>query len=88
MDGQGPLGMTYGVLIAQSEVFLSVALGDFNSVINVLDGHGVVGDVLDAARATSTLQVGRQGRGHTGPDLDAGTVLDIVLAFALHRLNQ
>lgn len=72
------MGKAYGVLIAQSEVFLSVALGDFNSIINVVDGHGVVGDVLDAARATSTLQVGRKGRGHTGPDLNAGTVLDII----------
>jgi hypothetical protein len=73
--------MTYGVLIAQSEVTLSVALSDLNSIINILDGHSVIGNVLDASRATSALQVGRQSRGHTGPDLDASTILDILLAL-------
>ena len=72
--------MTYGEFVAQSEVLLAVALGDFNGVVDVLDGHGVVGDVLHAARATATLQVGRQSRRDTGPDLDTSTVLDFVLA--------
>lgn len=52
--------MTYGVLVAESEVLLAVALGDLNGIVDVLDGHGVVGDVLHTARATPTLQVGRQ----------------------------
>lgn len=74
--------MTYGVLVAQSEVLLAVALGDLNSVVDVLDGHGVVGDVLHAAGATSALQVGRQSRRDTGPDLDASAILDVVSAYA------
>ena len=73
--------MTYGELIAQSEITLSVALSDLNSIIDVLDGHSVIGNVLDASRATSALQVSRQSRGHAGPDLDAGTILDILLAW-------
>jgi hypothetical protein len=76
--------ITYGVLIAESEVLLSVALGNLNGIIDVLDGHGVVGNVLDTARATSALQVGGQSRGNTRPDLDASTVLYIVLAFTRH----
>lgn len=64
---------------------MSVALGDFNGIVDILDGHGVVGNVLDTARATSTLQVGRQSRGHTRPDFDASTILEVVLAFALYE---
>lgn len=80
--------MTYGVLVAESEVLLAVALGDLNGIVDVLDGHGVVGDVLHTARATATLQVGRQSRSDTGPDLDASTILDILSAYAPHCPNR
>lgn len=73
--------MTYGVLVAQSEIALSVALCDLNSIVNVLDGHSVVGNVLDASRTTSSLQVGRKGRSHARPDLDASTILNVVLVL-------
>jgi hypothetical protein len=85
VNGQEYNGMTYGELIAKSEVLLSVALGHLDSIIDIPDGHGVVGNVLDTARATSTLQVGRQGRGNTRPDLDASTILDIALVFTRHE---
>lgn len=75
----------YGELIAESKVLLSVALGDLDGVVDVLDGHGVVGNILDTTRAASALQVSRQCRGNTRPDLDASTILDVVLAFTQHE---
>lgn len=71
---------TYGVLIAQSEITLSVALGDFDGVVDVVNGHRIVDDVLHTSRAASTLQVCGKGRGDTRPDFDASTILVTVLA--------
>lgn len=66
------------ILIAQSEILLSIALGHLNGVVDVVDGHGVIGNVLHTARATSALEVGRQGGGNAWPDLDASAVLEFV----------
>lgn len=68
---------TYGILIAQSKITLSIALGDFDSVVNVVNCHCVIGDVLHTTRAASTLQIGGESRGNTRPDLDASTVLSL-----------
>lgn len=38
---------TYRVFIAEGEVALSVALGDFDSVVDVVNVNCVVGDVLN-----------------------------------------
>lgn len=57
--GNGQLGRE---LIASGEVFLAVALGDLNSVVDVVDGHGVVSDVVDTALTTAALEVaGKSG---------------------------
>lgn len=43
------------ILVAQSEIFLSIALSHFNGVVDVIDCHGIIGNVLYATGATSTL---------------------------------
>lgn len=68
-DGQGG-----GVLVAESKVALAVALGDFNSVVDVGDGHGVVGDVVDTTASSATLKVARELGCAAGPDLYSGHV--------------
>jgi len=57
--GDGQLGRE---LIASGEVLLTVALGDLNSIVDVVDGHGVVSDVVDTALTTTALEVtGKSG---------------------------
>lgn len=46
---------SYRVLIAKSQVALSVALGDFDSIVDIINVHGVVSDVLHDARTTAAL---------------------------------
>jgi hypothetical protein len=71
-------------LVAECEVLLPVALGDFDSVVNVVENHAVVGDVLDSTGTTSALKVtGKSGRS-TRPDLDARTVGSIRHANIVH----
>lgn len=43
--------------VAERQVLLPIALRDLDGVVDVGDGHVLVCDVLDTARATSTLQV-------------------------------
>lgn len=42
-------GMTYGVLITKSKILLSIALSNLNSIVDVINVHRVVGNVLHAA---------------------------------------
>lgn len=57
--GDGQLGRE---LIASGEVLLTVALGDLNSIVDVVDGHGVVSYVVDTALTTTALEVtGKSG---------------------------
>lgn len=51
----------YRELIAKSEVALSVALGDFDSVVDVVDVNCIVSDVLDGSRASAALQILGEG---------------------------
>lgn len=44
-------------LIAQSQILLSVALSNFDSVVDVFDVHVLVSDIVDAAEATATLEI-------------------------------
>lgn len=67
--------MAYRELVAKSEVALSIALGDLDSVVDVFNVHCVVGDVLDHARATATLEIFRQSRRNTRPHFNTSTVL-------------
>ena len=69
--GDGEVGRVVG---AEGEVLLAVALRHFDGVVDVADGHGVVGDVADGAEAASALQVARQRRLVSRPDFDAGAV--------------
>lgn len=52
---------SYGVLIAQSEILLPIALSHLDSVIDVVNGHCVICDVLHTSQATATLEVGGHG---------------------------
>lgn len=61
-------------LVAQRNVLLAVALSDFDGVIDIGNGHEVVGDVLDCAAATSTLEIAGESSWGARPDLDAGPV--------------
>lgn len=51
-------GQIAGVLVAQSQIALSVALGQFDSPVHVCHGHRVVSHILDASGTTATLQAG------------------------------
>lgn len=68
-------GKAHRVLIAKSQVLLAVALGDFNGVVDVVDGHSIVSDVFHQARPTATLEIGGQCGGNSWPNLDTGTIL-------------
>lgn len=46
---------SYRILIAKSQVALSVALGDFDSIVDIINVHGIISDVLHDARATAAL---------------------------------
>ena len=50
-------------LVAQRQVLLPVALGDFDGVVGVLHAHGVVGDVVDSSGATAALEVAGESGG-------------------------
>lgn len=41
--------LAYGVLIAQSEILLAIALGHLNSVVDIVNGHRVICDIFHAA---------------------------------------
>jgi hypothetical protein len=61
-------------LVADCEILLPVALGDFDSIVDVVENHTIIRNVLDSTTTTSTLEItGKSGR-CTGPDLDARTV--------------
>lgn len=72
--GDGQVG---GILVAEGEVLLTVALSDLDGVVDVGDGHGVVGDVVDGAEAAAALEVAGQGRRGARPHLDAGAVAGV-----------
>jgi hypothetical protein len=72
--GDSQLG---GELIASSQVLLTIALSDLDSVVDIVDAHGVVGDVVDTAFATTSLEVAGEGCGRAWPDLDAGAVAGV-----------
>jgi hypothetical protein len=67
---------TYGIFIAKSQVLLTIALGHLDGVVDIINGHSVVGNVLHQARSAATLEISRERRGYTGPDFDASTVLN------------
>ena len=72
--GNGQFGRE---LVASSQVLLTITLGDFDGVIDVVDAHGVVGDVVDAAFATTALKVTGECCGRAWPDLNAGAVAGV-----------
>lgn len=63
---------------ALCEIRLAVALVDFDGIVDVIDVHFVVGDVLDTASASAALEVATEGGGGVGPNFDAGSVLGCV----------
>lgn len=69
--GDGEIGR---ILVAQREVLLAVALGDFDGIVDIGDSHGVVGDVGDGAEPAAALQVAREGGGQARPHFYAGPV--------------
>jgi hypothetical protein len=70
-------GQFGGELVACSQVLLTIALSNFNGVIDVVDTHGIVGDVVDASFATAALEVAGEGCGGAWPDFDAGAVAGV-----------
>ena len=48
---------TYGIFIAKSQVLLAVALGHLNGVVDIVNGHSVVGNVLHQARSAAALEI-------------------------------
>lgn len=59
------------VFVAERQVFLTVALGDFDGVVDVADGHGVVCDIIHISCAAASLKVSGEGGWAVGPHLYA-----------------
>ena len=66
---------TYGELVAECQILLAVALGHFNGIVDIVNGHAVVGNVLHQARSAAALEIGRERRGSPRPDFDTRTIL-------------
>ena len=66
---------TYGELVAESQILLAIALGDFDRIVDIVNGHAVVGDVLHQARSAAALEIGRERSGSPRPDFDTRTIL-------------
>lgn len=73
-DGDVADGERGWEFVAQRQVLLAVALRHLDRVVDVVDRHGVVGDVADAASASAALEVAGESGGRAGPDLDARAV--------------
>ena len=61
-------------LVAKREVLLTIALRDFNCIVDVGENHAIVGDVGNGSRTAASLQIVGQSGANTWPDLDAGSV--------------
>lgn len=73
-----------GVLQAQRQVLLAIALGDFNGIVDIVNNHPVVCDVVHNAGAAAALQIARERRRRVGPHLDARAIAGIVHANVGH----
>ena len=63
-----------GIFLAQRQIGLPVALGDFNRIVDVGDNIVAVGDVMHSTSSSTSLEVsGEFGRG-AWPDFDASAV--------------
>lgn len=62
---------------ASCQVLLTVALRDLDSVVDVADSHGIVGNVVDTTLSAATLKITRQSSRGAGPDLDASTITGV-----------
>lgn len=66
---------TYGELVAESQILLAIALGHFDRVVDIVNSHAIVGNVLHQARSTATLEIGRERSGSPRPNFDTRTIL-------------
>ena len=78
------MGSKEAYLVAKSQVLLTVALSNLNRVVDVGNGHAVIRNVLDSTTTASTLQVARESRRSTRPNLDTRTVRSIRHADVVH----
>lgn len=65
-------------LVAERKILLAVALSDLDGVVDVVDEHAIVGDVVDATGASATLEVTGESSGCSRPDLDASAVRGVL----------
>lgn len=63
--------------VAKRQVCLAVALRNLDGVVDIADGHGVVGDVVDTTWTAAALEITGQGGRWAGPNFDAGTVASV-----------
>jgi len=92
LDGNVGDGEVAGKLVAEGEVLLAVALGDFDGVVDVAKHHAVVSNVGDGTGAAAPLQVVGERGGDAWPDFDAGAVrgvghADVVRVNVLHDVD-
>lgn len=57
------------------EVGLSVALIDFDGIVDIVDSDGVVCHVLDSATSTTSLKVTAECGRSVGPNFDPSAIL-------------
>lgn len=65
---------TYRVLVAESQVLLTIALSEFNGVVVVGVEQPIVRHILNVTGAAAAVQVVLKVGVHSRPDLDAGTI--------------
>ena len=63
------------VFETECEIRLSIALIDFDCIVDVINEHSVVGDVGDSACSTASLEISAECSWGVRPDFDACTVL-------------
>jgi len=78
-------GQFGGELVASSQVLLTIALSNFDCIVDIVDAHGIVGDVVHATFATTALEVAREGCRGAGPDFDAGAVAGVGHGDVVHE---
>lgn len=70
---------TYGELVAESQILLAIALGHLDRIVDIVNGHAIVGNVLHQARSAAALEIGRERSGSPRPDFDTRTILHIIV---------
>ena len=72
------------IFIAQGQIALTIALRDLDSIVDIVDCHGIVENVADLATASTSLEICRQRRWVSRPHFDPRHVTGIAHSDVVH----